>query len=418
MLNLLKKISNRLNAICYTRSSRYKLRYLYSYDRKRFIRHAGSLHHEEKEQKLASVIMAYHVVEKGLSMPERRLGFGHDAVLNLISLIRDYSEKFPQDDQILHAISVLDAYREVHRKENFNLNPDLQQALDSLLADFPPADHGKGHMEMTREQYYAHLESPFCQGQGIFTWLHTGFQGYWFTITLFQMFLIFLALSLLSRLCCTERMLDIGLLLVSSIYFLSFGVTAIREFWDSPLGGILCEYEVTRYFQFFALGIFCRKYWNQFARLLTKDWFKTFFIVIFVMCLCFMNLIENSQISPLAPPNSTKIVGILVRYAGLIVVVSFFFSKERYFNEGNISGNLLEYIGRRTLDIYLLHYFFLPNLKFLQPFLTTGNTVIIQLFIGITVSAAIITLCLLISNVLRSSNFLASWLFGVKPPPK
>ena len=76
-------------------------------------------------------------------------------------LIRDYSEKFPQDDQILHAISVLDAYREVHRKENFNLSPDLQQALDSLLADFPPADHGKGHMEMTREQYYAHLESPF-----------------------------------------------------------------------------------------------------------------------------------------------------------------------------------------------------------------------------------------------------------------
>lgn len=129
-----------------------------------------------------------------------------------------------------------------------------------------------------------------------------------------------------------------------------------------------------------------------------------------------MNLIENSQIS--TPPNSTKIVGILVRYAGLIVVVSFFFSKERYFNEGNISGNLLEYIGRRTLDIYLLHFFFLPNLKFLQPFLTTGNTVIIQLFVGITVSAAIITLCLLISNVFRSSNFLASWLFGVKPPPK
>lgn len=137
MLNLLKKISNRLNFIFYTHSSRYKLRYLYSYDRKRFIRHAGSLHHEEKEQKLASVIMAYHVVEKGLSMPERRLGFGHDAVLELISLIRNYSEKFPQNDQILHAISVLDAYREMHRKENFSLRPDLQQALDSLLADFP-----------------------------------------------------------------------------------------------------------------------------------------------------------------------------------------------------------------------------------------------------------------------------------------
>lgn len=161
MLNLLKKISNRLNFIFYTHSSRYKLRYLYSYDRKRFIRHAGSLHHEEKEQKLASVIMAYHVVEKGLSMPERRLGFGHDAVLELISLIRDYSEKFPQNDQILHAISVLDAYREMHRKENFSLRPDLQQALDSLLADFPPAVKEDGQIEITRELYYAHLESSF-----------------------------------------------------------------------------------------------------------------------------------------------------------------------------------------------------------------------------------------------------------------
>lgn len=161
MLNLLKKISNRLNFIFYTHSSRYKLRYLYSYDRKRFIRHAGSLHHEEKEQKLASVIMAYHVVEKGLSMPERRLGFGHDAVLELISLIRNYSEKFPQNDQILHAISVLDAYREMHRKENFSLRPDLQQALDSLLADFPPAVKEDGQIEITRELYYAHLESSF-----------------------------------------------------------------------------------------------------------------------------------------------------------------------------------------------------------------------------------------------------------------
>lgn len=49
MLNLLKKISNRLNFIFYTHSSRYKLRYLYSYDRKRFIRHAGSLHQQIAE---------------------------------------------------------------------------------------------------------------------------------------------------------------------------------------------------------------------------------------------------------------------------------------------------------------------------------------------------------------------------------
>ncbi|WP_297850700.1 acyltransferase [uncultured Akkermansia sp.] len=256
----------------------------------------------------------------------------------------------------------------------------------------------------------------FCHDQEVFYWLHGGFGAYWFTITLFQMFMIFLALSLLSRLFCSEHVLDIGLLLVSSIYFLSFGMPAIKEFQASPLGNILsCEHVIT-YFQFFALGIFCRKYWNKSAYLLTKNWLKTSSIVIFAACLIVIKSNSYFQIFP--PPILSKSVGILVRYAGLMVVVSFFFNKEKYFNEGHLTGSLLEYIGRRTLDIYLLHYFFLPNLKFLQPFLTTGNTVIIQLFIGITVSAAIITLCLLISNVLRSSNFLASWLFGVKPPPK
>lgn len=107
-----------------------------------------------------------------------------------------------------------------------------------------------------------------------------------------------------------------------------------------------------------------------------------------------------------------------MRYAGLMVVVSFFFYKKEFFNENNMTSRLLKYIGQRTLDIYMLHYFLLPDLEFLKPYLITGNTVVVQTFFGIAISMAIISLCLLISNVLRSSNFLASWLFGVKPPSK
>ena len=89
-----------------------------------------------------------------------------------------------------------------------------------------------------------------------------------------------------------------------------------------------------------------------------------------------------------------------------MVVVSFFFYKKEFFNENNMTSRLLKYIGQRTLDIYMLHYFLLPDLEFLKPYLITGNTVVVQTFFGIAISMAIISLCLLISNVLRSRNFL------------
>ncbi len=40
---------------------------------------------------------------------------------------------------------------------------------------------------------------------------------------------------------------------------------------------------------------------------------------------------------------------------------------------------------------------------------------ILQLAIGLALTACIIAVCLILSNLLRSSDFLASWLFGVKP---
>ena len=40
-----------------------------------------------------------------------------------------------------------------------------------------------------------------------------------------------------------------------------------------------------------------------------------------------------------------------------MVVVSFFFYKKEFFNENNMTSRLLKYIGQRTLDIYMLHYF-------------------------------------------------------------
>ncbi|QAA37512.1 acyltransferase family protein [Akkermansia muciniphila] len=253
-----------------------------------------------------------------------------------------------------------------------------------------------------------------CQGQSIFAWVHDGFKGFWFTIALFQMFIVFLMLSFISRLFKKEYILGFGLLFCSLIWILpELGLSWLKYFRDSELGTVLCQKNVYYHFQFFALGIFFRKYWTHFTRILAMDWLRTGTIIIFVISIIFLYTKKT-------PPSPIfhKTIGILVRYAGLMVVVSFFFYKKEFFNENNMTSRLLKYIGQRTLDIYMLHYFLLPDLEFLKPYLITGNTVVVQTFFGIAISMAIISLCLLISNVLRSSNFLASWLFGVKPPSK
>ena len=57
----------------------FKLLSLYWYDFTRFRRHSGSLHQTEREQVLAHLIHGYHRIEKGLTMPNFRAGFGKPA---------------------------------------------------------------------------------------------------------------------------------------------------------------------------------------------------------------------------------------------------------------------------------------------------------------------------------------------------
>ena len=42
--------------------------------------------------------------------------------------------------------------------------------------------------------------------------------------------------------------------------------------------------------------------------------------------------------------------------------VAFFRYYENWFTRERVVGRSLQYVGVRTLDVYLLHYFFLPHL--------------------------------------------------------
>jgi len=98
-----------------------KLTYLYLEtlkDAHRFLRSGNPLHRESSDHAIreGEIVRNYHVIEKGLSMPEFRPGFGEDQVAHLVGIIQDWERKgLPLDNgQLYAAKAVLMAYRKRH----------------------------------------------------------------------------------------------------------------------------------------------------------------------------------------------------------------------------------------------------------------------------------------------------------------
>ena len=234
-----------------------------------------------------------------------------------------------------------------------------------------------------------------------------GFGGYWFTIVLFQMYICYLLLSLISRL--LKRNITVPAMILLSV--MGIGILVIYS-RDSKIWEFLCWENLCKYFQFFALGIICSKYKERTFKLLANNKFTAFVIIGWIVCMMLWYNVGFRQTSGML---YSFVHDILVRYFALFTVISVFYGYRDHFSATTQSSRTLRFIGQRTLDIYMIHYFLLPNLSTLSKWLSPDNQIIIQLLIASVITAAIVSMCLLISAVLRKSSVLESWLFGVKP---
>lgn len=138
-------------------------RRMFAYDCKRFARYAGGFNAEPREASLARIIMAYHVLEKGLTMPRRHLDFGHAAVLNLIDLIVDFEKRFGiTEDQVNHAVGCVKEYLGIHTAADFDMTNDSSfwNRVKVFCAEHESIDPSK-QIETTRDAFFANNEAAF-----------------------------------------------------------------------------------------------------------------------------------------------------------------------------------------------------------------------------------------------------------------
>ena len=192
--------------------------------------------------------------------------------------------------------------------------------------------------------------------------------GYWFTIVLLYMFIIYYLFCYIESK-FKKSWIPIMLLFIVSLGFYETCYQPRYFSWAFGWRGLPNEFMDTSsisqlflYFPFFLYGNIVHRYWNGAKKIMDSPWFFPMLIVVVVFAaldsLKWHTLRMTWAVLPLT----------LARFALLTIVFMYFRFYHQYFTKVTVMGRSLQYIGRRTLDIYLIHYLFMPNLPTIGSF--------------------------------------------------
>ena len=213
-------------------------------------------------------------------------------------------------------------------------------------------------------------------------WLHIPTKGgFWFTLVLLYMFLIYYVFAYIESKLKVKSWIPITLLFIVSL--VCYETCYLPKYFSWAFGwrGHPNDFmndtsliQVFQYFPFFIYGNIVHRYWRM-------AW----------------------AIIPLT----------LARFILLTMVVMYFRNYQQYFTKFSVIGASLQYIGRRTLDIYLIHYLFLPDLPTIGAFFDKyRHNFVLDTLSTVVIALLVIGFCIITSNILRVSPFFRKWLFG------
>jgi len=252
-------------------------------------------------------------------------------------------------------------------------------------------------------------------GPTVIQWLEQPTKGgYWFTITLLYMFIIYYVFCYLESKIPWKSCIPILLLFIVAICLYETCYQPRYFAWAMGYRGArneLVRYlsleQLFLYFPFFVYGNIVRRYWNRMQRLMDSRWFYPLLILVAIF-----TALDSQKWHTLR--GEWAIVPLtLARFSLLTIVFMYFRHYQQYLTKFTVIGSTLQYIGRRTLDIYLIHLLFLPNLPTIGEFFKAHqHNFIVDTTLSIIIALIAIGFCCITSNILRISPFLKKWLFG------
>lgn len=283
-----------------------------------------------------------------------------------------------------------------------------------------------------------------------YAWTSPTKGGYWFTMVLLEMFLVYYAVCWIcnrfstqaatppvnsalpisegtersepaslsqeslattpSRRARGESVVSVALIILWLISLFAYATLYMPKWFTWYKGDfwkITSITELARYFHFFLLGNIVHRYWSQVQKLFDSKWFFPLLIAIaFIGAGDYLKW-HNLRMHWANLPRT------LAMYSLVMIIVAFFRNYSSWFTKETRIGYTLQYIGVRTLDIYLIHYFFIPKLPEVGVwFKAHPQNFVLEGTAAMAVALLVTAFSILTSHVLRVSPFLKKWLFG------
>lgn len=238
--------------------------------------------------------------------------------------------------------------------------------------------------------------------------------GYWFTLTLLYMFIVYYVFEFFEQKLKKQTCIPILLFWVASLALYETCYMPHQFSWAFgrrvPYSGWLHLTSISQfmiYFNFFVFGNIVHRYWHNVEKLYDKQGFIFALIVIAFLSACdytTLHLLRGAW---------ANLSQTIARYSLLTLTFLFFRYYQKSFSKTTILGKGLQYIGTRTLDIYLIHFLFLPRLPEVGQFLNAHpHNFVFDTTLAILSGLLVIAFCLITSSTLRISPFLKKYLFG------
>ncbi len=239
--------------------------------------------------------------------------------------------------------------------------------------------------------------------------------GYWFTIALLWMFVIYYIFSYFESKLKWNSWIPITLLFVVSMIVYETCFLPQHFWWAFGRKGLHNDtwlhmtslIQVMQYMPFFIYGNIVHRYWGQAQRVMDSRWF--FPLIVLIVVFCTLDVLKWHTMRM----QWTNLPMTLAKFILLTIVFMYFRHYQLYFTKMTWIGRSFQYIGRRTLDIYLIHFLFLPNLPGIGTFFTSNrHNFVMDTTLSVLLGLLIIGFCIISSNVLRVSPFFKKYLFG------
>ena len=229
--------------------------------------------------------------------------------------------------------------------------------------------------------------------------------GFWFTYVLFIFYIFYsIIMGINHYLNIQSKYADLIISCIGVLFYL-FLIPSIynKIHLDDNIKNLL-SLRHWGYFTFFVGGTLVKKHFDIFTKQLDKKRLITISLLLFLA----FNIFRNDVLI-----IGWTLFNLITAITGIIIFFSFFRYNSDIIDNSRL-GFFLKYIGKNTLSIYFLHYFFLPiNFHNVFSVFSQYPMPIIEFSFSLFISIIIIIFCLLVNNIICISPTI-SYLLGKK----